>query len=106
MIGAIEASEPRLALGRAEADIAGNHVPIGNVHDQGWVVEPPIGVHQKAREPAQHPRRAQGLGEPHRHALGAQIECDVPLESFGLQPERPVFRRNPVLRMVAEEQKT
>ena len=48
MIGAVEAFQPALALACVETHIAGDQMPISDLHNECGIVEPAIGIDQEA----------------------------------------------------------
>ena len=84
--------------------IAGNHGTVGQAHDQRRVVLAAIGIDQQPREGRQHRRHAETARQAARHRSRARIVGDVAPELRRRQAEIAVFRRQPVVGMVADDQ--
>lgn len=105
VVRTVEAIETFLPLFDAEPDIAGNYEPVGDLHNERRIIKAAIWVDEKSRELADDCRCAQHFGKGLGHALGAEIECNMPVQILRSHAKCMEILGNPVLRMIAKEQK-
>ena len=105
VVGPVIARDAGFDLRRRQIHIAWHDQPVGDLHDQGRVVEPTIGVNQEAREARENGRRAERPSQMLGHLRGAQVVGDVAMKVLGPKPERAVAWRDGVLGVVAEDEK-
>lgn len=103
MIGAVKLLNPRLTLDRVDGPVAGNDGAVGEPHDEGWIVEAPVGVDQETGKAAENGDRLQALGKPAGDAGGADIVCNMTLEHVVGQAEIVVALGDEIAGVVAED---
>ena len=104
--GAQKRALRRAISARIGAGVARHDRAVGKAHDEGRIVQAPIGVDDQARKGRQHGRRAELGRERAGHVRGADVVGDVPLERLARQSERPVTRRNGVGGVIADDQRS
>ena len=106
MIGLVEAVDAKGDLVLVQADIARNDKPVGDLHDQRGIVEPTIGIDQKARELRDDSRRPKQGGQAFGDPGDAEVVGDVAVKILRPQPETAVSLRDRILGVIADEEET
>ena len=85
--------------------VSGHHRPVRQLHDEGWIVEPPVGVDQEPRIACGDHRRTKAPADLACHGCGTNVIGDMAGELILAKPQAAVALGQRIAGMIAQDDK-